>query len=853
MLTTPLTPSHFWAKLDRDKEGKIEGWYPLVAHSADVASVFRVLLQETSLRNRLSALSDEGLTEVHVKRLAVLAALHDAGKANQGFQNRAFGEQARDDHLTPIVGMLSTVEKRRIIGDALGLRDLTSWFDDMGEWLRTTWSHHGWPVDIHSPGPGRWPDRSLSRLERLGDEVRDWFPRAFEGSAPVLTSPQLQHLFNGALTLADWIASEDSFWKKGRKEDLLDPSVAIQDAESKAREAVGNLYLDLRGSEVDDSLEAILGGYNPYDIQEKIQQLPVPEDGTLTILESATGSGKTEGAIGRFLRLLRQGEVDSMYFALPTRSAATQLHGRVRKVAQSTFETPPPVHLAVPGYLKVDDTEGQRFGFDVRWDEPVGPRGWAAESSKRYTASPIAVGTVDQVLLSALRTNHSHLRTAGLSRSLLVVDEVHASSVYMNELLHDVLSFHRASGGHAVLMSATLGSRARASFTGSEVPAFEEAREQDYPLITHAAADEEPERVSTTAPSDGKEVQVKTSPSMERPKKVAAQAQKAAEEGAHVLVIRNTVPECQKTHGHLDNQLSLQVSGVACPHHSRYAPEDRERLDERVEQVYGKNEVEGEPTRPEEGGVVTVATQTVEQSLDIDADLLITDLCPMDVLLQRIGRLHRHNRPKRPSGYEKARCILLTPSNRDLTAGISPGDGRGFPGPGLGSVYRDLRIIEATWRTVESREHVADGWIEIPEDNRALVEESTHPAVIEEIESRGVWQSHADQVRKLARAEALEARNNLIDRAKPFTADSNQFPGHQLKTRLGEEDIQVELQSPQRTPFGEVVQQITLSPYLFDDRPDHGKAEQVSQSSTGFRFTFAGREFEYTSSGICKS
>lgn len=853
MLAGSPAPSHFWAKLTHDGDGQIKGWLPLVAHSADVAAVLRSLFRETSLKNRLAAVSDSGLTEVQIQRLAALAALHDAGKANQGFQNRAFDEQPTDDHLTPIVGLLATVEKRRAIGDALGLRDLTNWFDDMGGWLRTTWSHHGWPVDVDPPGPGRWPDRSLRRLERLGDQVRGWFPRAFKGAAPALRSAQLQHLFNGVLTLADWIASEDRFWQEDRKGDLLDPSAAMRDARRKARKAVGDLYLDLQGTEVDDSLETVLGGYTPYDIQEKAQQLPAGDCGSLTILESATGSGKTEGGIGRFLRLLQRGEVDSMYFALPTRSAATQLHGRVREAVCRTFETPPPVHLAVPGYLKVDDTEGQRFGFDVRWDEPVGARGWAAESSKRYTASPIAVGTVDQVLLSALRTNHSHLRTAGLSRSLLVVDEVHASSVYMNELLHDVLSFHRASGGHAVLMSATLGARARASFTGDDLPAFEEAREEAYPMITHDSGSGKPERVSAGAPSDGKEVQITTRPWMEGPRQVAARAQEAAKEGAFVLVIRNTVAECQNTHRHLDNQYSFHVSGVACPHHSRYAPEDRERLDERVEQMYGKNEVEGEPTRPEKGGVVTVATQTVEQSLDIDADLLITDLCPMDVLLQRIGRLHRHDRPHRPGEYEKAKCIILTPGCRDLTAGMSEGDGRGFPGPGLGSVYRDLRIIEATWRALESREQEVDGWIEIPKDNRTLVEEATHPTVIEEIESDSTWQAHADQVRKLARAEALEARNNLIDRGKPFTADDNQFPGHQMKTRLGEEDIQVEFQNPQRTPFGEKVQQITLSPYFFDERPDDGKAEAVHQSGSGFRFAFAGTEFEYTSSGIRKA
>ncbi|MDB4914145.1 MAG: CRISPR-associated helicase/endonuclease Cas3, partial [Gemmatimonadetes bacterium] len=190
--------------------------------------------------------------------------------------------------------------------------------------------------------------------------------------------------------------------------------------------------------------------------------LPRDEESSITILESETGSGKTEAALARFVTLFSAGKVDGLYFALPTRTAATQMHKRVFDATAMAFTEPPPVILAVPGYLRVDDTEGRRHElarFDVLWPdaERFRYRGWAAEGPKRYLAGCIVVGTVDQVLLSSLRVGHAHMRATSLMRMLLVVDEVHASDAYMTRILEDVLARHRRAGGHALLLSATLG------------------------------------------------------------------------------------------------------------------------------------------------------------------------------------------------------------------------------------------------------------------------------------------------------------------------------------------------------------------------------------------------------------
>jgi CRISPR-associated endonuclease/helicase Cas3 len=848
---------HPWAKYDSPDE-----WHPLVTHSADVAAVLEALLRQTCLGARIARSMKDGLCETQIQRLCVLAALHDAGKANQGFQNRAFGKQPQDNHVTPMVGMLATNEKKRDLTETLGLQELLPWFAGqwsvMFGWLHTTWSHHGAPVAKEKPKKGRWTREAMERLAAFREWTRRWYPEAFRDAPPFATS-QVQHLFNGVLTLADWIASDTTFFEL--TPDLTDPDDALDEAKKRARKAVRDLDL-VPNRDVDSSLVNILGGHEPYDVQEKMQTLPTSPDGTLSILESATGSGKTEGALGRYARLIEEGLVDSMYFAVPTRAAAKQLHERVEEARDRIFgEDGPPVHLAVPGYLKVDDVEGTRFGWNVRWDEEIGPRGWAAESSKRYTASPIAVGTIDQVLLSALQIKHAHLRLAGLARSFLVVDEVHASSIYMNEALKQVLAFHCEMGGHALLMSATLGSETRASFIGEDVPSLSEAKRQHYPLISHVNGTEVFEPKKPEAPEGkGKEVSLSLEGIMkeEDAAAVAERAEEAARAGAHVLVIRNTVKACQAVHREISDDLSLCVSEKATPHHARYYADDRELLDDEVERVYGKHEEgTGEQkriARKTDGHVVTVATQTVEQSLDIDADFLITDLCPMDVLLQRIGRLYRHDRPgDRPPGYQQARCLILTPATRDLTRRISEKSGFGVPGPGLGSVYDDLRIIEATWRALDRRVRENET-LSIPQENRTLVEEATHPEVVEPIgEESQQWAAHARYLRTERREEMLGAKNVQVNRSQPFTSDDNQFPVKRPKTRLGDEDVVVELPTEKRTPFGKAVKELTLSPYFFNERPDDGVATDATDNPEGFTFSFANETFTYTRLGIQKA
>lgn len=856
--------SQFWAKLkhrDGDRStGEVVAWHPLLAHSADVAAVTEVLLQRTILRTRLASLIGwENLSDVHVARLSALAALHDAGKVNHGFQNRAFGKTPEADHVTPMANVYNAADPLAYLAP-LGIADLQDWaadLDVLGHLLLATFGHHGTPVPPGAHDPMLWensddrdPEAGLARLDA---HVREWFPAAYDGTAPAFpATPAFQHAFNGLLTLADWIGSDETFFPFA---DTLD--APMERARAHAAEAVDALFLDPSGPRAalatDSGFDQILEQptWDPYPIQKAVRDVPLHHNGGLAVLESDTGSGKTEAALARFVRLFQAGAVDGLYFAVPTRTAATQLHDRITAAVQRLFpeDQRPPVVQAVPGYIKADDVTATRLpdSFAVRWDEEVQHRGWAAESSKRYLAGPIAVGTVDQVLLSTLQASHAHMRAAALLRHFLVVDEVHASDAYMTRLMDRVLDQHLAAGGHALLMSATLGASARVHLTtdDGDVPDPDDAEDEAYPLVTHVDADRtDPESIHAASSDASKTVEPELSGDADAPRAVARRALDHAQNGARVLVIRNLVDDCIETQKELeslaeDETLLFGVGGTPAPHHSRFAPDDRQRLDDAVENTFG-------PDTPNRG-VVAVATQTVEQSLDLDADLMITDLCPMDVLLQRIGRLHRHSRT-RPDGYNTARCVVLTPEERDLTPHISD-DGLAFGPHGLGTVYGDLRVLDATW-TVLANDALAP-W-RIPEENRLLVERATHPEALRAVVTEGgeAWHRHEQWVLGSKQADRQATGHVTIDRDQPFGVEP--FPDDlgTAKTRLGQEDYRVELPTPAPGPFGTPIEELSVSEWQLDDPPETEAATDVSAEDGGFTFQFSGHSFRYDRFGL---
>lgn len=887
MIGGTAVPSYtrsFWAKARPYRARGPSSTHLLEHHLADVGACLEALLAQPTIRRRLArAAGRDELDDVTVARLCVFAALHDIGKVNVGFQTQVwrrsdFGERPVPRHaghtrdLVPVL-VGADQETHGWFFDALGWDDFTGWDCSdrsvSSDLLVATLSHHGLPLVLEGdrqPNPGVW--RRFESLDpeayvrRVGQLIRDWFPNAWHRASPPLPrKTEFQHMFLGLCTLADWLGSNERWFPYKPEPDCR----YIESARNRAQRAVVVCGLDIHAQREAFCKQGELPGFsNLFELPSAnaIQHqaaITTPLNKRLVVIESETGSGKTEAALWRFARLFADNRVDGMYFALPTRAAALQIHNRIEKFVSNAFSIndSPEVVLAVPGYLRSSRASGQTLPhYEVWWDDhPDGMtqgRRWAAERANRYLAAQIAVGTVDQAMLSILKVKHSHMRAVCLARNLLVVDEVHASDTYMGVILRALLDAHLRSGGYALLMSATLGSVARRRWLAAgtdrrveDLP-LEQATDSPYPAVT-TRADSGEQMTATRENGQQKTVQIEACPLMGSFDNVAERALQAAREGAKVLVVRNTVGHAvltqqalERVAGSYSNHLLFSSGRLPTLHHGRFAGRDRRLLDRLVENYLGKHR------QPLDHGLVVVGTQTLEQSLDLDADLLVTDLCPVDVLLQRIGRLHRHSYRDRPPGYGTPSCIVLLPGLGDLTPLLRQGIN------GLNQfVYPDLRCLEATRRMVDT----ASEWV-IPAMNRELVERATHPAALDAItkELGGEWWGHDLQVAGVELADGLKARDAIVARSKSFYYDNHDVVfgsmEERIRTRLGDEGIDIELDSPQPSPFGvgRILRMIVPRRWLPQTWEDYPAAPD--RDADGFAFAVGGRTFHYSRLGL---
>ena len=808
-----------WGKLSEGKS------HHLAHHCADVAACFEALSELHVIRKRLETAAGRPLDSTDIARLALFAFLHDLGKLHPEFQAKAFIDrrnQVRGHSAEGLAALLMQINDADIgqeMREALNLNRIAKWSDEatLCSLSLAVFAHHGRPVTVSDINMNAWSkvlpgleDYSVSNgVHEIGSLLPIWFPNAFSPAAFTLPSaPAFQHLFCGLVALADWIGSDQKHFKLSTQLD----DTYMQNARNIAKDAIIKIGLDptaFRERIVGTEFTNIAPGLKPRNAQAMIGGWPL--DDRLIILEAETGSGKTEAALWRFARLFEAGEVDSLYFAVPTRAAAKQLHGRVHAAMKNLFrEKVPQTVLAIPGYLQAGDFKGQALpDFRVLWDDKNEDQDhamrWAAESPRRFLAATVAVGTVDQAMLAGLMVKHAHLRGAALSRSLLVIDEVHASDAYMTEVQKNLLDIQLDRGGHAMLMSATLGSVARSNWLGStEQHDLKEAREVVYPAIWGKTVGLKP------IDSDGRRKTVRmTCLNDWSAIKCANLAIQAARKNARVLVIRNTVQTAIETFDAVQQEgasnLLLQIAGRPALHHSRFAVEDRRRLDDAAEAALSPN-----MARRPKNGVIVIGTQTLEQSLDICADYLISDLCPADVLLQRIGRLHRH-KLDRPLGYEAPECVVLSPANGldKFASGKLFENGLGRMRNG-GGVYLNLHANELTRRMVI--EH--GEWI-IPDMNRHLVEGATHQNVVDCLNNElgKDWHDFWNSYGGTELADRQGGGRVTLDASLSFFRDDGfafLFPDSEteIRTRLGAEGVRIKFVEGTIGPFGQLVSEI---------------------------------------------
>ena len=818
----------------------------------DVAAVFQHLLELPAFRDHAEKAAGGSLSKRTHARLGVVVFLHDIGKLHPGFQAKGWPEGLWDKpvqgHVTESWAFLERAWRYPQHPFHKLTTGVSQWGEGISSLLRASLSHHGRPL---KPGVmnGDWPvlphyDWRKETGVIVGAVCR-WFPDAFADDAePVPHDSAFGHFFAGLAALADWVGSDRRFFEFVPE---FDPQYD-RTSRDRAAKALIEIGLDVRGLPRRPSLSfAELTNFaQPNPAQEVVGMLKPDE--RLVILEAETGSGKTEAALWRFAQLFSAGCVEGLYFAVPTRAAARQLHGRVNEAMRRVFGThAPEAVLAIPGMLTAGAAHGQRLpDWKVLWEDrkDTVPARWAAEHATRFLAATVAVGTVDQAMLAGLEVKHAHLRGSSLSRSLLVIDEVHASDSYMTAILRHLLNAHLAVGGYAMLMSATLGSRARLRWTGETQPGFDAAVDTPYPAVWTGGK---------TAPRDvdgtGRSKAVQLRLDDMAPQRTAALALEAAEQGARVLVIRNTVTTAVETWRAAQEAGGgaklLQVEGGPALHHSRFAAEDRRLLDAAVEEALSPDR----NRTPK--GVVVIGTQTLEQSLDIDADFLITDLCPVDVLLQRIGRLHRHDLP-RPDNFQAAQTVVMTPEG-SLDRLTEPSFENGLGGweeksGGFQGIYRDVAGLELTRRLIDGE----PSW-RIPEMNRRLVEGATHPERIAAlIEEKGEkWQTYDMKLGGTEAAERSLGDLRRLDRGRPY--DEAMFPDldERILTRLGEGGAVLTLDPPSLGPFGREITQVTLpARWSAGISSEEAKRVEVHPTQEGVTLKVGDRSYGYSRSGV---
>ena len=695
----------YWGKAHREGE-KGEGsaeLHLLPYHCLDVAAVADVWWEQSKVLQS-SFVNRTGMSVLQTRAwLLFFIALHDYGKLDMRFQLKAPNAVESvypdfDRELTDLRGTDIKGYYHGPVGFSLFYHDFQAvlgWseydqevWEAWSPWLAAVTGHHGViPCDIDSFAEigNSQADASIITHDRAARV--DWvsvLETLFLKPADLsinTSPPPCSSLLAGFCSVADWLGSNSAvgaFEYETDKEPLEDYyqrslTIARQQLKESGLLSVKRPYQGVQVLLPEE--KNIL----PRQLQTLVDKLPV-EPG-LTIIEAPTGSGKTETALAYAWRLLDKGLADSIIFALPTQATSNAMLKRLKTCASLIFSEQPNLVLAHGKSAFNQDFWQLKSSFQQQTEQGkeearVQCAEWLSVSRKRVFLGQIGVCTIDQVLISVLPVRHKFVRGFGVGKSILIVDEVHAYDSYMYGLLGEVLKQQQMAGGSVLLLSATLPFHQRKALSRTWEGDLSCQEKPPYPQVTHVSMNggvtsfELPE---TEQPEERVvAVDVSTTPKLLPNDSLIKQMIHAAKCGAQVVFICNLVDVAQGLARRLGKQSEVAVNLF----HARYRFCDRQAIEKQVLEKYGKD-------GKREQGSILIATQVVEQSLDLDFDWMITQLCPVDLLFQRLGRLHRHQRP-RPNGFKSPKCTVLIPDDEDY----------GYHG----LIYGNTRVL---WRTAQ--------------------------------------------------------------------------------------------------------------------------------------------------------
>lgn len=695
---------HIWAKSDPV--------HPLICHMIDAGNVSLALL-EGAFHDTVRRFA--AVTGCHLRDtsgwLAFLVASHDIGKCSSEFSAKGPSEVV--EYLRD-AGLDCVVTFPRFRHEAVSAFWMRSYLKNQWEWDRKSaataagaiGAHHG-HLNAEAPEESERQRAAWDplRYEMVGYVHRVFAPVAWEASFTNHSAAGV--LLAGLVVLSDWIASnQELFGLLWNKESLLDYT---EHSRERARQAVSRLGMDRQVSwgvmpfrEVWPALQS------PRALQLTCEQLDLGTEGpSLYILEAAMGEGKTEAALYVASQLIAHQQASGIYVALPTAATSNQMFSRVQAFASGGKSHVALVHGAswvVDPYTPSsepqlhDEADDEAGMLALDWFRP----------KKRSLLASYAVGTVDQAEMAVLHVKHGFLRLYGLAHKVLIIDEIHAYDAYQREILTRLLAWCRILSVPVILLSATLPARTKLqcirAYTGQRVEASTISADAPYPLITQANSEGKITQQAVNDSAHTMRIRIVCHQGLLSDLEATAERvvrQVVESRGCH-LVVCNTVSDAQVVYRHMMAKIQGQnLTMEMILFHARFPMERRLSLEKRVLSLFGKPSDEVDPVRP--SCAVVVATQVVEQSLDLDFDFMYSQLAPIDLLLQRVGRLHRHHRAQRPVGSDPT-LHIFTPDLPEETYGST------------GHVYHPY-ILAQTLSVLRSTESWA-----VPEDVRSLIE-----------------------------------------------------------------------------------------------------------------------------------
>ncbi|MFJ8692806.1 CRISPR-associated helicase Cas3' [Streptomyces roseolilacinus] len=826
-----------WAKHDRDGDG----WLPLWRHMEDSAAVAG-LLWDRWLPRSVRCLVGEALPdgEADGRRLVVwLAAVHDIGKATPAFacQVEPLADRMRDAGLAMRSLRQAGADRRLAPHGLAGQVLLSEWLEDQhgwtgrqsGQFAVVVGGHHGVPPDHYQlkdlydhPELLRTPGESEGLWRRVQGELLEACAEEFEvrerlGAWRSVKLPQsVQVLLSALVIVADWIASNPDLFP------YFPDGASCSGAERVAAAWAGlRLPEPWRPQEPQGGMGELFAarfdlpeGAKPRPVQEEAVRLArsMPAPG-LMVIEAPMGEGKTEAALAVTEVFAARSGAGGVFFALPTMATGNAMFDRLlewldrlpaedgTRLSVLLAHSKAALNETFAGLLRagrqtiaavdVDgELEGGRFvGAGRGAPAELVAHQWLRGRKKAMLSSFVA-GTIDQLLFAGLKSRHLALRHLAVAGKVVVIDEAHAYDAYMNVYLDRVLAWLGEYRVPVVVLSATLPAGRRRELAeayagrgeASEFAALEEAA--GYPLLTAVTRGQTPVVCEPEASGRGGAVRLERLDESDLGV-LADRLEAELRDGGCALVVHNTVARVVETAGVLRKRFGDTAVTVA---HARFLDLDRAVKDRDLLARFGPDD---KRTGERPGRHIVVASQVVEQSLDVDFDLLVSDLCPVDLLLQRMGRLHRHERD-RPQRLRAARCLV---TGADWSAEAPR------PVRGSVSVYGEYALLRSAAALLP---HLDKGGrpVRLPEDISPLVQAAYGPDPLGPAAWAGAMAVAREkhEVRRLEQGRKAETfRIGEVARpGRPLlgwlaagVGDADDTPAGQAQVRDGREAVEV--------------------------------------------------------------